>query len=355
MRVLVTGGTGFVGSHTVAALVEHGHQVRLLVRAAHRVAPAVAPLGIRAADLDTIVGDVTDPTIVDQVVAGCQAVVHAGSVYSLDSRDAGRIRRVNVRGTQLVLGAAQRAGLDPIVYVSSVVALLPPGGQTLTPASPAGHPPGPYLGSKADAERVARRYQQAGAPVVITYPGFVLGPHDPHLSEGLRMVRDLLKGRYPIVPSGGFPIVDVRDVAAVHAAVLEPGGGPRRYLASGTNAAGLAELVARLGTVTGRRPEFEGIYVSWCAARYDDTRTQQELGVAPRDLQATLTDTVRWLVEQGHISPRQGGQPATPDTAVDARDHAPGPAPRVEPQERNTFLPELLRPLEGGRDASGRF
>lgn len=302
-------------------------------------------------------------------MAGCQAVVHAGSVYSLDSRDAGRIRRVKVRGTQLVLGAAQRAGPDPTVYVSSFVALLPPGGQTLTPASPAGHPPGPYLGSKANAELVARRYQQAGAPVVITYPGLRAGPPRPAPQRGLRMLRDLLKGRYPIIPSGGFPIVDVRDVAAVHAAVLEPGRGPRRYLASGTNAAGLAELVARLGTVTGRQlpamtmpaglllpvgravqvlqrivpfhipAEFEGIYVAWCAARYDDTRTQRELGVAPRDLQATLADTVRWLVDQGHISPRQGGQPATPDTAVDARDHAPGPAPRVEPQERNTFLP----------------
>jgi dihydroflavonol-4-reductase len=91
MRVLITGGTGFVGSHTVAALVEAGHQVRLLVRAAHRVAPAVVPLGLQAGDLDTIVGDVTDPAVVDQVVAGCQAVVHAGSVYSLDSRDAGPV------------------------------------------------------------------------------------------------------------------------------------------------------------------------------------------------------------------------------------------------------------------------
>jgi dihydroflavonol-4-reductase len=125
MPVLVTGGTGYVGSHTVAALVERGHQVRLLVRARQRVAAAVAPLGLLPADLDTIVGDVTDAAVVEQAVRGCQAVVHAGSVYSLDSRDAGRIRQVNVRGTDLVLGAAQRAGLDPIVYVSSIVALLP--------------------------------------------------------------------------------------------------------------------------------------------------------------------------------------------------------------------------------------
>jgi nucleoside-diphosphate-sugar epimerase len=62
--------------------------------------------------------------------------------------------------------------------------------------------------------------------VVITYPGAVLGPHDPHLGDGLRRVRNILKGRYPIAPSGGYPIVDVRDVAAVHAAVLEPARGP---------------------------------------------------------------------------------------------------------------------------------
>ena len=340
MRVLVTGGTGYVGSHTVAALVEGGHEVRLLVRARQRVAPAVAPLGLQPGDLDTMVGDVTDPAAVDQAVRNCQAVVHAGSVYSLDSRDAGRIRQVNVRGTDVVLGAAARAGLDPIVYVSSIVALLPPGGQTLTPDSPVGHPPGPYLGSKAEAERVARRYQEAGAPVVITYPATVLGPHDPHLGDQLRRLRNILKRRYPIAPSGGYGIVDVRDVAKVHAAVLEPGRGPRRYLAGGTFV-GFAELVARVGAVTGRRLgaltvpagmllpparavgllqrivpvhipfEFEGAYSIRCAARSDDTGTRTELGVVPRDLQVTLADSVRWLLEQGHISRRQAGQLAT--------------------------------------------
>ena len=168
MRVLVTGGTGFVGSHTVAALVEGGHQVRLLVRNPRRVTAALTPLGLQGANLDTMVGDVTDPAAVDQAVRDCEAVVHAGSVYSLDSRDARRIRQVNVRSTDLVLGTAHRAGLDPIVYVSSTGALLQPNGQTLTPDSPVGRPPGPYFGSKAEAERVARRYQEAGAPVVIT-------------------------------------------------------------------------------------------------------------------------------------------------------------------------------------------
>jgi nucleoside-diphosphate-sugar epimerase len=98
------------------------------------------------------------------VLAACQAVVHAASVYSFDSRDARRIRQVNVRGTDLMLGTAHRAGLDPIVYVSSIVGLLPPNGQTLTPDSPATHP-APTLGprprrngSPAVTRRPARRW-----------------------------------------------------------------------------------------------------------------------------------------------------------------------------------------------------
>jgi dihydroflavonol-4-reductase len=165
MRVLVIGGTGYVGSHTVAALVEGGHEVRLLVRDPRRVTAALTPLGLQAADLDTMVGDVTDAAAVEQAVRDREAVVHAGSVFSLDSRDARRIRQVNVRGTDLVLGAAHRAGLDPILYVSSIAALLQPNGQTLTPDSPAGHPPGPYLGprprlngSPAVTRRLARRW-----------------------------------------------------------------------------------------------------------------------------------------------------------------------------------------------------
>jgi nucleoside-diphosphate-sugar epimerase len=176
--------------------------------------------------------------------------------------------------------------------------------------------------------------------VVITYPGSVLGPHDPHLSESMRMVRDTLKGRYPLIPSGGLSVIDVRDVAKGHAAVLQPGRGPRRYLLGGSFL-GFADLVAQLRAVTGRRvravtipagmllpvgwaaqalqrivpchipAELEAVYLSWCAPRSDDTRTRTELGVAPRDLQVTLVDSVRWLSQRGHITRRQAGPLAT--------------------------------------------
>jgi nucleoside-diphosphate-sugar epimerase len=335
MRVLVTGGTGFVGSHTVAALIEKGHDLRLLVRSPDRIAPALEPLGVQK--VDSIVGDITDPEAVERAMDGCEAVLHAAAVYTLDSRAAKRIRETNVRSTDLVLGTAIRLGLDPIVYISTVGALLPPDGEVLTPDSPVKAPLGAYVRSKAEAERVARRYQEAGAPIVTIYPAGVWGPHDPHFGESSQLTTEILKGRLPMVPSGGINVVDVRDLAQVHAAAIEAGRGPRRYIASGTYLE-IKGIVLGLAEVTGRKlsartvpaswmlpvgrladlaqhvvpfrlpVNFEGIYVIALAARCDDSRTRQELGFAPRDLHETFADTVRWLLEQGHISPTQAGK-----------------------------------------------
>ncbi|TET95829.1 MAG: SDR family NAD(P)-dependent oxidoreductase [Dehalococcoidia bacterium] len=337
MRVLVTGGTGFIGSHTVAALVEKGHDVRLLVRSPDRIAPALEPLGVQK--VDSIVGDVTDPEAVERAMEGCEALLHAAAVYSLDSRAAGRIRETNVRSTDLVLGTAVRLGLDPIVYVSTAGALLPPDGDVLTPDSPVKAPLGTYLRSKAEAERVARRYQEAGAPIVSTYPGFVWGPYDPHFGEASRIAAQILKGRFVMVPAGGLSLVDVRDVAQVHAAAMEAGRGPRRYLATGTYME-LKEIVLGLAELTGRRLptrtapvrwmlpaarladlaqrvlpfrlplNFEGLYIISLEARSDDSRTREELEFAPRDPRETFADTVRSLLEQGHISPKEAGKVA---------------------------------------------
>ncbi len=124
MKVLVTGGTRFVGSHSVAALVSRGHQVRLLVRSRDQVARSLSPLGV--ADVESVAGDVTVPQAVEEALAGCDAVLHAAAVYSFDARAVARVRETNVRAAEIVLGTAVRMGLDPLVHVSSYTALLPP-------------------------------------------------------------------------------------------------------------------------------------------------------------------------------------------------------------------------------------
>ena len=330
MFLLVTGGTGYVGSHAVAALTQAGHRVRVLARSPDRVVAALAPLGVSG--VETSIGDVTDPVAVEGALDGCQAVLHAASVFSMDPRRAGEMRAVNVRGTETVLGAAHRNGLDPIVHVSSELALLPPAqGQLLTPDSPVRQVNWPYSRSKADSELVARRYQDAGAPVVSVMPAAMWGPHDPHFGEGVTLATNVLKRRVPVVPPGGMHIADVRDVAATLVAVMEPGRGQRRYLFGG-HYISMPDLVRTLADLSDRRlpcialpPRFlaafgraadtaqrhlraqlpwtgEGIWVLNCAARCDDSKARNALSVEPRPLRETFADTIRWLVEVGRLS-----------------------------------------------------
>ena len=134
MKVAVTGGMGFVGSHTVAALVRSGHQVRLLVRSADRVAPALEPLGVR--DVDVALGDVTDREAVERALDSCEPVVHCASVYSFDPRMDAAIRKTNVAGTELVLEIASHLGLNPIIHVSTYLALIAEKGTILTATAP---------------------------------------------------------------------------------------------------------------------------------------------------------------------------------------------------------------------------
>jgi dihydroflavonol-4-reductase len=336
MRVFVTGGTGYVGSHTIAALTSAGHEVTVLARSPGRVAPALQPLGVTG--VRTATGDVTDATAVARAMKGQEAVLHAASVFSMDARKAREMRAVNVAGTRTVLETATTLGLDPIVHVSSELALLPPrDGEVLTPESPTGRAPTPYCRSKADSEEVARELQRRGAPVVSVMPSAVWGPQDPHFGEGVLLCMNVLKRSYPYVMNGGMHISDVRDVARVHAAVMRPGLGPRSYLVTGHYVSmkgiqrTLADLTGRsLPSVTlpgwilagvGRVADwaqrrvrvrlpltYEGIWVLNCRARCDDLRTRSELGVEPRDIRETFADTVRWLASVGRLTPRQAGR-----------------------------------------------
>ena len=335
MRVLVTGGTGFIGSHSVAALLSQGHQVRLLVRSRDRVARSLSPLGV--AEVESVLGDVTAPRSVEEAMAGCDAVLHAAAIYSFDARAASRMCEVNARGAEIVLGAAVRAGLDPIVHVSSYAALLPPEGGVLTPDSPVKRPRCAYSRSKAESERVARRYQDQGAPVVIIYPGGVIGPNDPYLGESNRSIVEFVNSG--LTMRGGEPWVDVRDVAKVHAAVMEPGRGHRRYMITGHYIA-IRDLAVMLHEITGRHGRivalpagaalavgrvadlvqhivpsrlplnYEAMWVTALQPHCDDSRTISELGVTPRDLRVTLADTVRWLADHGHIAATPARQAA---------------------------------------------
>jgi len=308
----------------------------VLARSPEKISAALGPLDIDG--VETAIGDVTEPAVVERALERCDAVLHAASVFSMDARKADEMNSVNVRGTDIVLGTAHRLGLDPIVHVSSEVALLPSADrEVLTPDSPVKRPPGPYCRSKADSELVARKYQALGAPVVSVMPAAVWGPHDPHLGEGVTLATNVLRNRYPIIMPGGFHIADVRDVAAVLAAVMQPGRGPRSYMVTGHYVT-MPEIIRTLGELSGRRIRFvtfpawflaafgrmadvaqrrlrarlpwsaESIWIANCDARCDDSKTRDELQLEPRPVQETFADTVHWLAEVGHLTRREAGR-----------------------------------------------
>ena len=320
MKVIVTGGTGFVGSHTVAELVRAGHDVKLLVRDPSRIRSALDPLDV--GEVESVIGDVTDKESVERALEDCDAVIHCASVYSLDPRAADSIKNTNVTGTDLVIGTAHKKGLDPIVHVSSIVALIGTKGAVLTPDSAPTTPPGAYYRSKADSDRVARGYQENGAPVVITYPGSVWGPNDPHLGESCQNAKAILQRFWTTVPVGGVPISDVRDVAKLHAAVLEKGRGARRYIAPAQNVS-TKIMVRTVSQVTGRwlpcitlpgwtlkwpmrvvdgmqlispiRMPFnsQAVYIGALNHKADDSLTRREFGIEPSPIDQTFADTIR--------------------------------------------------------------
>ncbi|RNM15054.1 NAD-dependent epimerase/dehydratase family protein [Nocardioides pocheonensis] len=335
MRVLVTGGTGFVGGHVVAALVAAGHDVRMLVRRPEQVPTTLGPLGVEVGDV--VSGDVLDRASVERALDGCDAVVHAAAVFSLDPRRTGEVLTTNERATELVLGGAVERGLDPVVHVSSTVALVRHGGTT--PDLPLGDLDLPYARSKIASERVARRLQDAGAPVTCVYPGGVLGPHDPYLGTIAELMLWIASGRLPVFPSGRMHYVDVRDVAAVVAATMEPGRGPRRYVVPGWQLDGDA-LYGAVRRVTGRRrPHAEpprAVLVAFARlfdrvnrvlpphlhlpgdpesmelmareTAFDTSGTTADLGVSARPLDDSVRDTLLALAEQGRLRRRHLGR-----------------------------------------------
>lgn len=325
MRVLVTGGTGFVGSHTVAALVREGHEVRVLARTPARLPHVLGPLGVTA---EAVRGDVTDARSVAAALDGCQAVVHAAAEIGVEG-GSGQTSDVNVAGTRTVLDLALGAGMDPVVYTSSITVYLPSDDPVVTPSSVLATPLSAYGTSKRDAELVAREHQDQGRPVTTVTLGGIYGPNSPHLDGSFGAVLGAL-GSMMLVPPGGLGVVDVRDAATLLARAVEPGRGPRRYLAGGTfvtwatwtellgEAAGVdlhghvvtAEEMVELGRrfdvqraegVLDAPLSEEAAVIMTSGVPTDDSATLADLGIAYRPLLETFRDTVAYLRAGGHL------------------------------------------------------
>ncbi len=346
MKVAITGGTGFIGSHTVAAARAGGYEVRMLVRDPDKVQRVRTMFGLLDdPGIEAVRADLSDPASVASAIEGCDAVIHVAALFTLDPTYAEEMHRVNPEMTRTVIDAARAAGLDPIVDVSTLGVYQPPPASFVTAEMDLAEGCGPYTRSKIAAEHVARAAQDEGAPVVTIYPGGVFGPRDPNpgLSDSVKVVRDVLLWRLPTLPAhAAMPFVDVRDVAELCVAALEPGRGPRRYLFPG-DPVELRGIVTAMSELTGRRlPKFPAPRSALAAAaavadsvgrrvrvglpissetieliivgidhpdaRYDDSPAREQFGLPARTLEETLVDTMRWLAEAGYVAPKRIGR-----------------------------------------------
>jgi dihydroflavonol-4-reductase len=285
---------------------------------------------------DVVTGDMTDEAAVTRAMQGRQGVIHAAAFVSLEQKNAARVRRENRRGFAAVVGNAVAAGIERVLYVSSVVALFKPGHPAVTTESLGHLGASAYTRSKVECEIYVRSLQATGAPICTTYPAAVVGPDDPGLSEANRGVLAIFRDA-TIVTDSGLQMVDVRDVADAHVRLLEVPAGPGRHLLGG-HYVPWARLADLLEEVTGRK--LRRLPIPGAALRASGTiadvikrvwdfqlplsreamllMTQWVPIEAPlgegalefsfRDPRDTLRETLRWLAAAGHVHAERLGK-----------------------------------------------
>ncbi len=325
---LVTGATGFVGSAVARTLAARGHHLRLLVRKG----------GDRRnlADLDAELaeGDLLDPASLARAVAGCRYVLHVAADYRLWVPDPAAMTRANVDGTRALLLAAQAAGVERIVYCSSVAALGLIGdgtpGTEATPLDPAAIV-GTYKRSKWAAQSAVLELARDGVPVVVVNPSAPVGPRYVKPTPTGRMVLDTAAGRMPAYVDTGLNVVHVDDVGEGHALALERGRVGECYILGGEDLA-MPEFLAMVDEAAGRRPQRRArlpvgalqplavgaealsrvtgrtpivtrdmLQMAKKLMYFSSAKARAELGYAPRPAREAVRDAVAWFREAGML------------------------------------------------------
>ena len=326
--VLVTGAGGFVGSAVVRRALAAGHRVRAMVRDTGSVE------NLRGLDVEIVRADIRDAAAVASAVGGTRFVFHVAADYRLWALDPEEIVRTNVAGTRHVMEAAQRAGVERIVYTSSVATLaLGPGTTPADESVALGEAAaiGAYKRSKVVAERLVREMvANAGLPAVIVNPSTPIGPRDARPTPTGRIIVEAAQGRMPAFLDTGLNLVHVDDVAAGHLAALERGRIGERYILGGSNVA-LGDMLGVIARLVGRRPPtvklprrllyplayaaeawarrtgrepfltVDGLHLAKYHMFFTSAKAERELGYVARPYEQALSDAIVWFSTEGMI------------------------------------------------------
>ncbi|MGB0037046.1 MAG: hopanoid-associated sugar epimerase [Candidatus Acidiferrales bacterium] len=330
MTTLVTGATGFVGSHVARQLVAAGQSVRVLIRRSSNCRM------LEGISVERVEGDLRDTASLDRALNGVRRVFHVAADYRLWTRNPEDIYQTNVEGTRQLLEAARRAGVERIVYTSTVATIAVPRDGALPNEDTHARLDemiGNYKRSKFLAEQVAREAAVDGAPVVIVNPTAPVGPGDWKPTPTGRIIVDFLSGRMPAYVDTGLNVAAVEDVAAGHLLAAEKGRAGERYILGARNMT-LKQILDALSAITGRpaprvrlphalalaagyadewfsrlagrEPQIpvEGVKMSRHRMFVESEKAERELGYKPSSVEAALERAVRWYEENGYIRGR---------------------------------------------------
>jgi len=334
MTTLVTGATGFLGSHVARQLVSRGEMVRVLVRAASRL-QAIEDLPV-----EKIEGDLRDAASLARALNGVCRVYHVAADYRLWARHPRDIYESNVTGTKNLLDAAQRAGVEQFIYTSTVATIAVDRRGALPNENTQGaldEMVGHYKRSKWLAEQEALKAAKEGFPVIIVNPTTPVGPGDWKPTPTGKIVLDFLRGKMPGYVETGLNFVAVEDAAAGHLLAAERGKIGERYLLGGENltlkqmlgalarisgrpaprlkiphtvALGFAYAETAFSRLLGRAPQIpvEGVRIARHRMFVDCSKAERELGFQPGSVEAALERAVRWYESNGYVAAR-GSKP----------------------------------------------
>jgi dihydroflavonol-4-reductase len=326
--VLITGASGFVGSAVARCLVSAGYDVRVLLR------PTSPRVNLADLRLEIVEGDLLDPGSIGRAMRDVRFLFHVAADYRLWARDPEDIVRTNVEGTRSVMIAAQRAGVERIVYTSSVATLAPrPDGQASDETSPLpqAQAVGAYKYSKVVAERVvATMVADQHLPAIIVNPSTPIGPGDVRPTPTGRIIVEAAAGRMPGYIDTGLNLVHVDDVAAGHLAALQQGRIGERYILGGQNVL-LRDMLGEIARFVGRRPPklrlprtlmFPIAYGAEAMARitgrepfvtttglrlakdrmfFTSEKAERELGYRARPYAEAIADAINWFRLRGYL------------------------------------------------------
>jgi len=329
-RVLVTGASGFVGSAVARALKARGAELVLLVR------PTSPTANFEGLGAQIEHGDMTDEASVERAARGARYLFHVAADYRIWARDPEEIVRANRLGAAAVMRAAQIAGVERIVYTSSVATLGPsPGADRNAPADETGAlteqtAVGAYKRSKVIAERIVERMvADEGLPAVIVNPSTPIGPCDIKPTPTGRIIVEAALGHTPAFIDTGLNLVHVDDVAEGHIQALERGRVGERYILGGQDVelsrffADVAGLVGRrppkiklprgplyplaavfeaVAQITGKEPMLTVDALNMAKRRmfYTSAKAERELGYRARPYIEGIRDALAWFQAQGY-------------------------------------------------------